>query len=116
MGFRSWLEATRADDVVHMDENLRIIDNLFEDVTQESLKQIHENGSCTYTVIICIMELFVESTSSSSQKWKWQSLDILVVVHGHGRDFAGSHPSIQRGRLDATPGIRTNHDPMVRRI
>ena len=41
MGFRSWLEATHADDVVHMDENLRIIDNLFEDVTQESLKQIH---------------------------------------------------------------------------
>ena len=38
MGFRSWLEATHADDVVHMDEHLRIIDNLFEDVTQESLK------------------------------------------------------------------------------
>ena len=34
MGFRSWLEATHADDVVHMDEHLRIIDNLFEDVTQ----------------------------------------------------------------------------------
>ena len=53
MGFRSWLEATHADDVVHMDETLRIIDNLCEDVTQESLKQIHENCSCT-----CIMELF----------------------------------------------------------
>ena len=39
-----------------MDEALRIIDNLCEDVTQESLKQIHENGSCTCTG--CIMELF----------------------------------------------------------
>ena len=114
MGFRSWLEATHADDVVHMDEHLTINDNLFEDVTQESLKQIHENGSCTYTV----SSNCLESTSSSPQRWKWQSLDILVVVqeHGHGRDFAVSHPSIQRGRLDATPGIRTSHDPMVRRI
>ena len=32
---------------------MRIIDNLCEDITQYSLKQIHENGSCT-----CIMELF----------------------------------------------------------
>ena len=30
MGLRSWLEATHADDVVHMDENLRIIDNIVE--------------------------------------------------------------------------------------
>ena len=112
MGFRSWLEATHADDVVHIDDNLRIHDNLCEDVTQESLTQILENGSCTYTVSWNCLE----STSSSSQRWKWQSLDILVVVHGHGRYFAGSHPSIQRGRLDATPGIRTSHDPMVRRI
>ncbi len=112
MGFRSWLEATHADDVVHMDEHLRIIDNLFEDVTQESLKQIHENGSCTYTVSWNCLE----STSSSSQRWKCQSLDILVVVHGHDRNFAGSHPIIHTGRLDATPGIRTSHDPMVRRI
>ena len=50
------------------------------------------------------------------QMWKWQSLDILVVVHGHGRHFAGTHPSIQRGRLDATPGIRTSHDSMMLRI
>ena len=41
------------DDVVDMDETLRLIDNLFEDVTQESLKQVLETGSCT-----CIMELF----------------------------------------------------------
>ena len=52
-GFRSWLEATHADDVVHMDETLRIIDNLCEDVSQASLKQVLDNSSCT-----CIMELF----------------------------------------------------------
>ena len=52
-GFRSWLEATHADDVVHMDETLRIIDNLCEDVSQASLKQFINNSSCT-----CIMELF----------------------------------------------------------
>ena len=110
MGFRSWLEATHADDFVHMDETLRIIHNLCEDVTQDSLKQVpwerfmymyHGTVWCLYHV---------------PQRWKWQSLDILVVVHGHGRDFAGSHPSIQKGKLDATPGIRTSHGPMVRRI
>ncbi len=53
MGFRSWLEATHADDVVHMDETLMIINNLCDDVTKESLKQVLENGSCTR-----IMELF----------------------------------------------------------
>ena len=52
-GFRSWLEATHADDVVHMDDTLRIIDNLCEDVSQASLKQVIDNSSCT-----CIMELF----------------------------------------------------------
>ena len=52
-GFRSWLEATHADDVVHMDETVRIIDNLCEDVSQASLKQVLDNSSCT-----CIMELF----------------------------------------------------------
>ena len=47
------------------------------------------------------------------QGWKWQSLDIMVVEQGHGRDVDEIHPSIQRRRLDATPGIRTSHDPMV---
>ena len=41
------------------------------------------------------------------QRWKWQSLNILVVVY---RDFTGTHPSNQRGRLNATPDIRTRHD------
>ena len=36
-----------------MDATLRIIDNICEDVTQASLKQVLENGSCTF-----IMELF----------------------------------------------------------
>ena len=111
-GFRSWLEATHAVDVVHMDETLRIIDNLCEDVSQASLKQVIVNSSCT-----CIMELFgVYIEFLRMLMWKWQYLDILVVVHGHDRDFAGTHPSIQRGRLDATPGIRTSHDSMVLRI
>ena len=44
-----------------------------------------------------------------------QSLNILVVVHRHDRDFTGTNLSNQRGRLDATPGIRTNHDPMLLR-
>ena len=44
-GFRSWLEATHADDVVHKYETLMIRDNLCEDVSPVS---------CT-----CIMELFV---------------------------------------------------------
>ena len=39
-------------DVVHMDDSLRIIDNICEDVGQSSLKQVYENGSST-----CIMEL-----------------------------------------------------------
>ena len=52
-GFRIRLEATHADDVGHMDETLRIIDNLCEDVSQASLKQVLDNSSCT-----CIMELF----------------------------------------------------------
>ena len=43
-GFRSWLEATHADDVVHRDETFMIIDNLSEHVSPVS---------CT-----CIMELF----------------------------------------------------------
>ena len=43
-GFRSWLEATHADDVVHMDDIFRIIDKRCEDVSPVS---------CT-----CIMELF----------------------------------------------------------
>ena len=42
------------------------------------------------------------------QRWKWQSLYILVVIHGHDRDFAGNHPSIQRTRLDSTPAM--THD------
>ena len=50
------------------------------------------------------------------QMWKWQPLDILDVVHGYDRGFAGPHLSIQRGRLDATAGIRTSHDLMVLRI
>ena len=50
------------------------------------------------------------------QMWKWQPIDILDVVHGYERDFAGPHPTIQRRRLDATPGIRTSHDPMMLRI
>ena len=49
------------------------------------------------------------------QMWKWQTLDILDVVHGYDRDFAG-HPTIQRGRLDATHGTNTSDDPMVLRI
>ena len=49
------------------------------------------------------------------QRWKWQSLNILVVVYRHDRDFTGTHPSNQRGRLNATPGIRTSHDPMLLR-
>ena len=40
------------------------------------------------------------------QMWKWQPLDILDVVHGYDRHFAGPHPSIQRGRLEAIPDIR----------
>ena len=47
------VEATHADAVVHMDDTLRIIDNLYEDLRQASLKQVLESGSCT-----CIMELF----------------------------------------------------------
>ena len=55
MGFRSWLESTHADDVVHNGWN-------FEDHWQPlwrrnaRTKQIHENGSCTFTG--CVMELF----------------------------------------------------------
>ena len=52
-GFRSWLEATHADDVVHVDYTLRIIDNICEDETQVSLKQVLQNGSC-----MCSMKLF----------------------------------------------------------
>ena len=39
----------------------------------------------------------------------------MVVVHRHDRDFTGTNLSNQRGRLDATPGIRTSHDPMLLR-
>ena len=47
------MEATHADDLVHMDDTFRIIDNFCEYITQESLNQVLENGSYT-----CIMELF----------------------------------------------------------
>ena len=109
-GFRSRLEATHADDVVHMDDTLRIIDNLCENVSQASLKQVPENNSCT-----CIMELFgvyIKFIRGGNGK----SLNNLVVVQGHDRDFARTDPSFQRGRLDATPGIHTSYDPMVIRI
>ena len=49
------------------------------------------------------------------QRWKWQSLNILVIVHRHDRDFTGTNLSNQRGSLDATPGTRTNHNPMLLR-
>ena len=52
-GFRSWLKSTHADDAVHGDLTLRIIDNLCEDETQVSLKHVLQNGSC-----MCSMELF----------------------------------------------------------
>ena len=28
-----------------------------------------------------------------------------LYIHGHDRDYAGTHPSIQRRRLDATPAM-----------
>ena len=42
--------------------------------------------------------------------WTWQRLDILDVLHGHVSDFAGAHPSIQRGRLDTTRFFKTDLD------
>ncbi len=53
-GSHSCLEATHADDVVHMDETFRIIDNLYENITQASQNQVLENGSYN----TCIMEVF----------------------------------------------------------
>ena len=50
-GFQSWLEATHVDDVVHMDETLRIIDNPCEDI---SPFPVHVSWNC------------LESTLSSS--------------------------------------------------
>ena len=58
----------------------------------------------------------VWSLHQGPQMLKWQPLDILDGVNGYDRDFTGPHPSIQRGRLHATHGIRTSHDPMVLRI
>ena len=86
-----------------MDETLRIIDNLGEDVRQASLKQVLENGSCT-----CIMELFGVYIKfvrgGNGNLWTfWLS----EGLHGHHRDFAGTHPSIHIWRLDDTPDIRT---------
>ena len=62
-GFRSWLEATHADDVVHMDETLRIINNLCEDVSKASLKQVIDNSN----VPVHVSWNCLESKSSSSE-------------------------------------------------
>ena len=75
---------------------MRLIDNLCENVSQASLKQVIENLQFLH-----VYHGTVWSLHQVLQRGKWQYLDILVVVHGHDRDFAGSHPSIQRGRLDA---------------
>ena len=58
MGFRSWLEATHADDVVHMDETLRIIDILCEDVMQESMKQVLETKLRVYQASVLSVLLY----------------------------------------------------------
>ena len=95
-GFRSWLEATHADDVVHMDDTFRIINYLCEDVSPVS---------CT-----CIMELFavyikfLRCRSGNLLPFWMSYMDLILdVVDGFDRDFAGPHPIIQRGGLDATP-------------
>ncbi len=73
-GFRSWLEATHADDVVHMDDIFRIIDTLFEDVSPVS---------CT-----CIMELFgvyikFLSCGSGNLSTFWMSyMDMIEILQG----------------------------------
>lgn len=52
-GFLSWLEDNHLSDKLHLDETMRTIYSLGEEVSQVALKKVLENSSCT-----CIMELF----------------------------------------------------------
>ena len=45
-GFLSWLQANHTDDVVHVNETLKTIGNMSNDVSQTSLKQVLQNRSC----------------------------------------------------------------------
>ena len=86
-----------------MDESLRIIDNICEDVRQASLKQVLEKDSCT-----SIMDLFgVYIKFVRGGNGNLSTFWLSEGLHGHHRYFVGTHPSLQRRRLDDTPGIRT---------
>ena len=63
-----------------MDETFRIIDNFVKTYRQFHVG-LHVSWDC------------LESTSSSSDVEE-ATLDILDVIHGYGRDFAGPHPNI----------------------
>lgn len=54
-GFLPWLETTNIDDMVHLEESLRVIDIFSKDISQNGLEQILKNPSCT-----CILNHFEE--------------------------------------------------------
>ena len=56
-GFRSWLETTHVEDMVHLDKALEAIDSVAKEISHADLEQILNNPSCTR-----ILDLFEEYT------------------------------------------------------
>lgn len=61
-GFLSWLKVTLLNDMVHLGETLKTLDNLGKDISQAALKEVLVTSSCSR-----ITELF-EATASFSGK------------------------------------------------
>jgi hypothetical protein len=47
-GFLPWLESNHSDDVVHLDDTLRVVNGLCKDISQAAVREMRANQSCVH--------------------------------------------------------------------
>jgi len=91
-GFHSWLQDNYSNDVDHMDETMKVISNLCEDVSQASLEQVIQNRLCAR--IMNLFEVYLDflRVGNGNLSHFWLSyLDMVEILVGFVRASIGGH-------------------------